>query len=416
MPIGPIHEHEAYRIARKVHEGEMSGSDGIKLLSRAGVNPNRARDFIYIFRSMKDGAVYKRAMSTGATEYFLQQIRKDYGDDAQRKAVYSLRQHIAYKGGRMPGYTAIAERYDPLPPRTAPASVEAQILPMSEAESDGATAREVQDEYFLRRLPRVRKGSYRCHTVISAPNGSTVLFQYAGTIIAAAQLIGQGRLPGTKDEHGYTHELIFDPATIRVFEPLKPETIRKIWPKVKALNQARWKLDVRRLPYLERHLINVRLPRLLDHDAAPDAIAAETSYSPTGVDSRVVATAQIRLRRGQFKFRQALLARYSRKCVVTGSSIVALLEAAHISPFRGEDDNHVANGLLLRADIHTLFDLNLLGIEPETLKVKLHPSIRSEYRRWADASLKCSAGAKPSPAALAKRYAEFRREARFGPT
>jgi HNH endonuclease len=37
-------------------------------------------------------------------------------------------------------------------------------------------------------------------------------------------------------------------------------------------------------------------------------------------------------------------------------STLDILEAAHISPYRGEEDNHPENGLLLRADLHTLFD------------------------------------------------------------
>lgn len=407
MPIGAALEHDAYRIARQVHDDELSVTDGIKSLTRAGVNPNSAGGFIYIFRSMLSGSVYKRAMSTGATEYFLQQIRQDYGAEAQRKAVSALRQHIAYKGGAMPGYKAIADRCCPSTRQDVAPRIEAQILPMSEKESDWQSAPEVQEEYFLDRLPHAQNGSYRCHTLISAPTGSTVLFQYDGSIIAAAQLVGQGKLP-KKDENGYTHELRFDTGTIRVFDPIDLATVQKIWPRVKGLNRARWKLDARRLSTFERHLLNVRRPRLLDHDASMDVGPGDSSYAPSGVDSRTVATAQIRLRRGQYKFRQTLLARYGSKCVVTGSSIVALLEAAHISPFRGEDDNHVENGLLLRADIHTLFDLNLLGIEPETLKVELHQSIRSEYREWADIRLKCSSNATPSKAALVKRWEEFR--------
>jgi putative restriction endonuclease len=37
--------------------------------------------------------------------------------------------------------------------------------------------------------------------------------------------------------------------------------------------------------------------------------------------------------------------------------------------YRGMKDNDPSNGLLLRTDIHTLYDLNLLGIEPDSLKV-----------------------------------------------
>jgi putative restriction endonuclease len=38
------------------------------------------------------------------------------------------------------------------------------------------------------------------------------------------------------------------------------------------------------------------------------------------------------------------------------------LEAAHIHPYRGDETNHVTNGLLLRADLHTLFDLGKISV------------------------------------------------------
>jgi predicted restriction endonuclease len=49
---------------------------------------------------------------------------------------------------------------------------------------------------------------------------------------------------------------------------------------------------------------------------------------------------------------------------VTGSSLESLLEAAHIHPYRGAETNRVDNGLLLRADIHTVFDLGLIIVTP----------------------------------------------------
>ncbi|MCG8037121.1 MAG: HNH endonuclease [Candidatus Thiodiazotropha taylori] len=70
-------------------------------------------------------------------------------------------------------------------------------------------------------------------------------------------------------------------------------------------------------------------------------------------------------RRGQQKFRNMLLSVYSNSCAVTGTSFPPILEAAHIVPYRGEYTNHTTNGILLRADIHTLFDLGLLGINTQ---------------------------------------------------
>ena len=84
----------------------------------------------------------------------------------------------------------------------------------------------------------------------------------------------------------------------------------------------------------------------------------------------------IKERRGQPQFRQALLRLYQDKCAVTGHGPKDVLEAAHIQPHAIAGRNSTDNGLLLRADIHTLFDLRLLWIEPESLAVRIAPSLR----------------------------------------
>ena len=89
---------------------------------------------------------------------------------------------------------------------------------------------------------------------------------------------------------------------------------------------------------------------------------------PDKEDRRGLIWRQIKERRGQQSFRDALRKRYGDRCLVTGCRLLDVLEAAHIRPYRGENDNYVGNGLLLRADIHTLFDLNLLGIEPQQMR------------------------------------------------
>ena len=65
---------------------------------------------------------------------------------------------------------------------------------------------------------------------------------------------------------------------------------------------------------------------------------------------------------------------------MTGCDVVQALDAAHISPYLGDQSNHVTNGVLVRADSHTLFDLQLFdlqlfGIEPEALRLKISASL-----------------------------------------
>ena len=96
----------------------------------------------------------------------------------------------------------------------------------------------------------------------------------------------------------------------------------------------------------------------------------------------------IKARRGQQTFRKKLLDQFNSTCVITGCKIIDILEAAHINPYRGEKDHHITNGLLLRADIHTLFDLDLICINPKNFNVEISDKlIGSEYEQYNRISL-----------------------------
>ena len=87
----------------------------------------------------------------------------------------------------------------------------------------------------------------------------------------------------------------------------------------------------------------------------------------------------IRKRRGAPRFRRGLLRLYGQRCAITGEGPVDVLEAAPIEPHAVRGRNSADNGLLLRADIHTLFDLGLLKVEPKSMSVQIHPKLRSTY-------------------------------------
>ena len=132
------------------------------------------------------------------------------------------------------------------------------------------------------------------------------------------------------------------------------------------------------------------------------------TFDPTGiVDARKRMAVSIVSRRGQQAFRQSLLAIYGGRCAITGCKVADVLEAAHIFPYRGPQTNHVSNGLLLRADIHTLFDLGLLRIHPSEIRVELHNEIAdSEYAQFNGSILRLPDGSdlRPSRDALEARY------------
>lgn len=110
--------------------------------------------------------------------------------------------------------------------------------------------------------------------------------------------------------------------------------------------------------------------------AEPDAIAD----APNFADMRQRILAEVVRRQGQGKFRQALMQAYEGRCAMSGCDAPEVLEAAHILPYRGPHSNSVQNGLLLRADLHTLFDLGLAHICPETWTVQIAPEVAGAYR------------------------------------
>lgn len=112
---------------------------------------------------------------------------------------------------------------------------------------------------------------------------------------------------------------------------------------------------------------------------ALDELERRGEFDPADdLDARERIARNIAARLGQSQFRERLMEAYEARCAVTGCDVRAVLEAAHIKPYRGEKSNHVRNGLLLRADIHTLFDRGLLTLVPEDegIRVELNPALR----------------------------------------
>lgn len=92
-------------------------------------------------------------------------------------------------------------------------------------------------------------------------------------------------------------------------------------------------------------------------------------------------------RSGQPEFRKNVLAAYNGCCAVTGTKVERLVEAAHVRPYSEDGESRVSNGILLRSDIHALFDASLLGIEPiegelGVYRVRLSPSLLCEPDYW----------------------------------
>lgn len=127
-------------------------------------------------------------------------------------------------------------------------------------------------------------------------------------------------------------------------------------------------------------------------------------------DARQKMERAVFCRPGQREFRNALLRAYSGRCAISGCHIAAVLDAAHIVPYRGRHMDHLTNGLLLRTDLHKLFDNRLISIDPKSSALAVHPSLRgSEYAALHGAALAAPrrAADRPSKEALAMHWQAF---------
>lgn len=90
-----------------------------------------------------------------------------------------------------------------------------------------------------------------------------------------------------------------------------------------------------------------------------------------------------RARLGQGTFRVLVTDAYARRCAITGERTLPALEAAHIQPFAKSGPNVTANGLLLRSDLHKLFDSGYLSVTPD-LAVEVSRKIKEEFENGRD--------------------------------
>lgn len=97
----------------------------------------------------------------------------------------------------------------------------------------------------------------------------------------------------------------------------------------------------------------------------PASPAVALSTKPKRQGSEVTITS----RPDQASFAVSVRRNCYERCVITGASLRQRTEAAHLVEHSSGGVDHWSNGLLLRTDIHELFDAGLLAICPVTLVV-----------------------------------------------
>lgn len=121
-------------------------------------------------------------------------------------------------------------------------------------------------------------------------------------------------------------------------------------------------------------------------------------------------------RLGQGSFRILLTDAYRYRCAMSGERTLPVLEAAHIRPYSQTQDHSLPNGLLLRSDLHKLFDLGYVGVNPKKLHIEVSRRIREEFENGRDyyklhgqpLAMPENPLALPSEKNLSERYQMFR--------
>ena len=138
----------------------------------------------------------------------------------------------------------------------------------------------------------------------------------------------------------------------------------------------------------------------------PSDISEE--FVPSIVDSR--AKVQKYTTKRSKRFFKKLVKIHGHECMISGCRAKALLQGAHIHEFRADSDDHKTNGLLLRIDLHKLYDMSLLGINPKNYAIVIADAVIQddpEYAKYNGKILKFNPKCVPHAESLEDRWTQF---------
>jgi hypothetical protein len=197
------------------------------------------------------------------------------------------------------------------------------------------------------------------------------------------------------------------PVAVMIQEKPKPGVQYRIWglAKVVGFSDGSFHLqgynDLGELPSTD-----TPEPDLIYPSPQTDYSGVAELWAPIDLeDSRRRIEQKIYVRQGGRAFRASALRNFAGRCAISDCDVEAVLEAAHIVPYLGDHANAANNALLLRADLHSLFDQQLLSINPDALTIELSESIeRTSYAEFAGRSIYIPSGS--SPEILRRRLLE----------
>ncbi len=115
------------------------------------------------------------------------------------------------------------------------------------------------------------------------------------------------------------------------------------------------------------------------------------------------------VRPGQQTFSETVRKMYRDACAITGCVTRAALDAAHIGTAKGLDDNSPSNGILLRSDVHALFDAFLITFTSDGKRVEVSPELIDPIYATLNGCVvaRPSGGPAPSPKCIQQHRSRF---------
>jgi HNH endonuclease len=189
-------------------------------------------------------------------------------------------------------------------------------------------------------------------------------------------------------------------------DPLEHLLVDETQPSNLAAPQSRWRTQASGIT-LEAEAAR-EIDRMINSDLSATATCAEVREGTAREIERQKRLGEQATRPGQQAFGLQIRANYRNRCALTGCVTAASLQAAHIRVQKHIDDNSPANGLLLRSDIHALFDALLITLSEDGKSVEISPDLTDPtYNFLRSVSVNQPVNAPPSPENIREHRKRF---------
>lgn len=226
---------------------------------------------------------------------------------------------------------------------TRPKQPEIRLLPMNKSEEfPNESIEEIQNYYFLGSLISERKGYYNYkESGLICPNGSLILFQMEGMIIASAELVRVEKHEEPIDGK-YKGAYVFDTVSIEVFDPITAEELSCIDSTFDGFSQVKQRLDASKLGQF-KNLITLKQQPLIAEEIAPK----EAVRYSEGAKHQITINAYER----NYKARQDCICSQGSTCTICGfdfgefygEEFSGKIHVHHVIPLSEIDETYEVN-------------------------------------------------------------------------